>query len=440
MSDLLRLNKLFVTRQYEDDGALIIETKSKNPRAPKRCCLLHTLDKNGTKRQRYRDHPVQGQPAMLEVLRQRFKCSFCGATHYEELPDVDGDRRITARFRTYLEDQAIRLPFTQVAALNGVHETLIRRLFEERAERDLAGYQPPLPRVLGMDEIYLHKRARFVIGDVEHKTMLDMQPGRRDADLRAYFEPLPGRDRVEVVCQDMWKGYHTLTKAMFPNAVTVIDKYHVQRTANYGMEVVRRALYLGLSNRERIALKRKRAVFLARRGGDTPAVRASLAAVFAAHPAMQRAYDLKERFYDIYEAASMAEASVAMNAWMASVPPEFERPFKTSIDAINNWRPHILRYFEHRYTSGYVERLNGLIRAMNRGGTGYTFEVLRAKALLKYGAKPGVTQNLRLAHREFVAPGDADTGFLLERSIRGLPAAFGVPLSTLEADLEAGTF
>ncbi|MEN3234750.1 ISL3 family transposase [Methylobacterium ajmalii] len=428
MTDLLRLSKLYVVKQYEEDGSLIIETRSKNPRAPKRCCLLHSLDKNGTKRQRYRDHPVQGQPTMLEVLRQRFKCSFCGATHYEELPDVDADRRITARFRAYLEDQAIRLPFTQVADLNGVHETLIRRLFEERAARDLADYQPPLPRVLGMDEIYLHKRARFVIGDVENKTMLDMQPGRRDVDLRAYFEPLPGRERVEVVCQDMWKGYHTLTKAMFPNAVTVIDKYHVQRTANYGMEVVRKALYHGLSNKSRIALKRQRSVFLARWETCKPETKARLDNLFSLYPALSTAYALKERFYDIYEAESRAAAEEATTRWLASVPPEFERPFKTSIDAINNWRPHILRYFEHRYTSGYVERLNGLIRAMNRSGTGYSFEVLRAKAILKHGIMSGTTRYWR----------DPDG------SPEDYPESFwwvvGVPLSTLEADLEAGTF
>ncbi|MGE8128920.1 ISL3 family transposase [Methylobacterium sp. NPDC080182] len=432
MTDLLRLSKLFVASQYEEDGTLIIETKSKNPRSPKRCCLLHSLDKNGTKRQRFRDHPVQGQPTMLEVVRQRFKCSFCGATHYEELPDVDGDRRITVRFRTYLEDQAIRLPFTQVAALNGVHETLIRRLFEERAARDLADYKPSLPRVLGMDEIYLHKRARFVIGDVANKTMLDMQPGRRDVDLRAYFEPLSGRDRVEVVCQDMWKGYHTLTKAMFPNAVTVIDKYHVQRTANYGMEVVRKALYHNLSNKDRIALKRQRAVFLARWETCKPETRTRLDRLFGLYPALATAYDLKERFYDIYEAESRAAAEEATTRWLASVPSEFERPFKTSIDAINNWRPHILRYFEHRYTSGYVERLNGLIRAMNRSGTGYSFEVLRAKALLKHGRIIGPADrlySLRIGEEGAAEAPEIPSLWLL-----------GIELSTLEADLEAGTF
>ncbi|WP_435232651.1 ISL3 family transposase, partial [Methylobacterium sp. sgz302542] len=294
----------------------------------------------------------------IEIKRQRFKCAQCGATHYEKLTDIDADRRMTLRFREHLERQSVEHSFTTAATINGVHETLIRRLFDDYSERALKQYVPKLPRVLGMDEIYLHRKARFVIGDVENGLMIDMQPSRRDADLRAYFDGLLDRDRVEVVCQDMWKGYHTLTKAMFPRAVTVIDKYHVQRTANYGMEVVRKALYLGLSNKDRVALKRKRALFLARQGGETAAAQVALIRVFASYPAMQRAYDLKERFYDIYAAESRAEAEGATDRWLASVPSEFERPFKPSIDALRNWRPHILRYFEHRYTSGYVERLN----------------------------------------------------------------------------------
>ena len=48
MTDLLRLPNLSFVQQYEEDGSLITEAKSKNVRLPQRCCLLHDLDKNGT--------------------------------------------------------------------------------------------------------------------------------------------------------------------------------------------------------------------------------------------------------------------------------------------------------------------------------------------------------------------------------------------------------
>lgn len=432
MTDLLRLDRLTVEATRQEDGSFIITVRSKAPIFPK-CCLLCTPKKLGTKAIRFRDYTIQADPVWLEVKRQRFKCLHCDKISYEDLPDFDTDFRMTKRFRGHLGWQAIEMPFTVAAEQNGVHETLIRRLFAAEAERHLANYHPYLPRVLGMDEIYLHRKARFVIGDVENGWMIDMQPSRRDADLRAYFDGLLDRDRVEVVCQDMWTGYRSVTKAMFPRAVTVIDKYHVQRTANYGMEVVRKALYLGLSNKDRVALKRKRTLFLARGGGETAAAQDAMAKVFASHPAMQRAYDIKERFYDIYACETRAEAEGATDRWLASVPPEFERPFKTSIDALRNWRPHILRYFEHRFTSGYVERLNGLIRKMDRNGAGYSYDVLRAKALLKHGSRTlrkadgSIPFELMGPDEDDMMPGD-------------LWVWSGSDLATLEADLDAGSF
>lgn len=428
MTDLLRLKHLSFVGSYEEDGFLIVQVASPKPHVPFGCCMFFGKDRNGTKLVRFRDHAIQGQPVWLEVKRQRYRCAQCGATSYEDLPDIDTDRRLTKRFRLHLAKQAVEHSFSTAAKINGVHETLIRRVFEEYADRRLKGYQPLMPTVLGMDEIYLHGRARFVIGDVANKAMLDMQPSRRDLDLRRYFAQQIGREKVEVVCQDMWKGYHTLTKAMFPNAVTVIDKYHVQRTANYGFEIVRKKLYQDISNKERVALKRKRAVFLARWHDCKPETRATLTKLFEQYPILSTAYDLKERFYDIYEAPNRAAGEDAVSWWLASVPSDLERPFKVSIDAINNWRPHILRYFEHRYTSGYIERLNGLIRKMNVQGAGYGYEVLRKKALLKHGQIGEVARD---------PVGSDHLGKTLYRTRRML---VGVPLSTLEADLEAGTF
>lgn len=429
MTDLLRLPNLAAVDTYEEEGFLIVRAASKKPYLPFGCCLFNDKSKNGTKLVRFRDHAIQGQPVWLEIARQRYRCNKCHKISYEELPDIDTERRITLRFKKHLERQAVEHSFTTAAKINGVHETLIRRVFEEYANRKLKGYIPKLPRVLGMDEIYLHRQARFVIGDVERGLMIDMQASRREVDLRDYFLRMAGRDEVEVVCQDMWSGYRKVTTAMFPKAVTVIDKYHVQRTANYGMEVVRKALYLDLSNKDRVKLKRKKALFLARQHNSKPDTLASLERVFVQYPALRSAYELKERFYDIYEAPDRAAAEAATNKWLASVPPEFERPFKQSIDAINNWRPHILRYFEHRFTSGYIERLNGMIRTMDRNGAGYSFDVLRSKAILKHG-EFGKAQFGEWAH--------------IGRYGQGTPIMqkvwFGASLSTLEADLEAGTF
>ncbi|MBZ6417170.1 MAG: ISL3 family transposase [Sphingomonas sanguinis] len=434
MTDLLRLSRLAFVDSYDEDGTLIVQAKSIRHHEPYGCCPLFSFSKMGTKTVRYRDHAIQGQPTWLEIKRQRFRCNACGKVGYEVLPDIDTERRITKRFREHLQREAIKYPFTMAAEINGVHETLIRRIFDEHAKRVMRKYNVVLPRVLGMDEIYIMKRPRFVIGDVENSLMLDMQESRKQTNLNDYFEFIGGGDKVEVVCQDMWSTYRSVTRKQFPNAVTVIDKYHVQRTANAAVELVRKAHFIRISNQDRIRLKRKKGLLLARWDKASDKLKDDLEKLFVEFPNLRAVYEWKERFYDIYECETRAAAEKAMTEWMLNLPPEFERPFKQSRDAVKNWRPHILRYFEHRYTSAYIERLNGLIRKMNVQGAGYDFSTLRAKALLKHGRVDREVEGQKLTNR-------------LARTLPAGPRLvpiygpwryYGMPLSTLEADLEAG--
>jgi hypothetical protein len=55
--------------------------------------------------------------------------------------------------------------------------------------------------------------------------------------------------------------------------------------------------------------------------------------------------------------------------------------------ATERWGDAIFNYFTHRYTAGYTESLNGLMKLLARQGRGFSFEVIRAKALLTHGLR-----------------------------------------------------
>lgn len=97
MTDLLRLKHLSFVGSYEEDGFLIVQVASPKPHVPFGCCMFFGKTKNGSKLVRFRDHAIQGQPVWLEVKRQRYRCQQCGATTYEDLPDIDTERLLTKR-------------------------------------------------------------------------------------------------------------------------------------------------------------------------------------------------------------------------------------------------------------------------------------------------------------------------------------------------------
>lgn len=115
----------------------------------------------------------------------------------------------------------------------------------------------------------------------------------------------------------------------------------------------------------------------------------------------------------------------------SSVPKNQMSEWKPLMLTMQRWRKEIFNYFDHRYTSGIVERMNRSIADINRAGNGMDFQTLRAKAILRYGNLI-TEQRFKMFMMEFSAMDEDDDDSVLMGS--------GFAPSTLIADIEAGLF
>lgn len=397
------------------------------------CCLAPALLRNGTKTIRVRDRRIEPAPTWLLVARQRFRCKSCGATIYEDMPDVDDKHYVTRRLKEDIIKSATKRTFEDAATFHAVEETLVRRIFKAHAATALRDYSFYAPRVFGVDENRILGGDRFVCADIEAGTLLDMLPSRDTASLDPYFEQMTGVHRVEVFCQDMWRGYETIAKRHFPRALVVIDKFHVVRYANDAMDNARKAFQATLTNEERRSLKRLNRMFLARWEGLSDERQDRMAGVLAGFPFLSTAYAWKERFFDLYELDDRGAAEKAFFKWVNDMPAEVKPFFRPIVRMVKAWGGPIFNYYEARYTNGLVENLNGRINEINRRGFGYDFETLRAKALLRYG------RLVPLGHLvQFSFPFEITPERMNE--IVNTPVGRGVDLSTLNRALRDGRF
>jgi hypothetical protein len=100
------------------------------------------------------------------------------------------------------------------------------------------------------------------------------------------------------------------------------------------------------------------------------------------------AYDFKEQFCRIYELKEKRKAAHALDKWREDVQKkQMAKPFQQLLSITKNWRTEILAYFDFdgELTNGYIEGFNSVLKAENRKGMGYTFDVLRARVL--YGQR-----------------------------------------------------
>ncbi|WP_416676821.1 transposase [Egbenema bharatensis] len=72
------------------------------------------------------------------------------------------------------------------------------------------------------------------MGDIEAGKLIEVIDSHQQEDIIEVLEqqPLEVREQVEEVSVDMWGGFPKVVKKVFPNAVVVIDSFHVIKVVN----------------------------------------------------------------------------------------------------------------------------------------------------------------------------------------------------------------
>lgn len=337
--------------------------------------------KHGKRTMRIVDLPVHGKQSTIIVGRQRWRCKNCKSTVQETLPYVHASRNMTERVLSYIELQALAHTFAHVARDVGVSESTVSNIFQDFATRLEEHRRMETPRVLGIDEVYIGKKSRAVFTDVEGRIPIDMLPTRKKTEVKKWLSELDTH-RVKVVIMDMWKPYKDAVKEVIPDAVIVVDKFHVVRMANDALNKVRRSMKQTLPASQRRQLKRDRYILLRRRSDLDEQDEFLLQTWIENFEQLGYAYASKEMFCDIWESETVAEAKRKYAHWLEWMEDKgLKKWFADLVRAMRNWHDEIFAHFEHRYTNAYTEAMNGILKIINRNGRGYSFKALRAKVI-----------------------------------------------------------
>lgn len=370
------------------EKTIVVESTLDRPSCPSCTAYGKWIHRHGGTEQEFRDSPHLGLPVVLRMRRSRFICKVCKCTWMEQFPSLDGERFMTLRLRQYIVKHCLNDTNYGVADAVGLDESTVRAVFKDFVDTMARHDHRDMPRVLGIDEIHL-KDVLCVLTDLEGKKVFDLLPSRTKDYLDPYFGALPGKDRVKVVVADMWRAYHDLASTHFPGCPVVVDKFHVVRFAQKGLDEIRKRTGRGLSHDQKIRLKDERFLLLTREKSLTDEEWERVRPWLAQFPDLRAAYETKERLSSLYEGQDRAEADRLLGDCLRKIPSHLDKDFEALFSIVKNWRPQILAYFENRFTNGFTEGVNAAIRQIDRQGRGYSFEVLRARLLYKEETKKG---------------------------------------------------
>ena len=381
--NILHLPEYQVLGCKSTDDEMHFQVDAPDPIACEECGVQGEFVRFGKRDVPYRDLPIHGKRVTLWVVRRRYTCRACKTTFRPQLPEMVDGFRMTLRLHEYVEKESFNHPYTFVAAQTGLDEKTVRDIFNARAEFLGRWHRFETPRILGIDELYLNKRYRCILTNIEERTLLDLLATRRQDVVTNYLMKLKDRQKVEIVSMDMWNPYRAAVKAVLPQARIVVDKFHVVRMANDALERVRKGLRKELKPSQSRTLKGDRKILLKRAHEVSDRERLIMETWTGAFPQLLAAYEHKERFYGIWDATTRLQAEAALDEWIATIPKGQKEVWSDLVRAVGNWREETMTYFETDMpvTNAYTESINRLAKDKNREGRGYSFEVMRARML-----------------------------------------------------------
>ena len=383
MIDILQLEGVQPIDYRNEDGCIMITVQPSGEHLETCPECGGRLYKHGQRINHFADTPLQMQAVKIEVVRTRYRCSGCKSMITPQLSFLDEKRRATHRLIQQVRKRCLDRTFTQLAEDTGVVVNTIKNItldFVEELERDI---KFETPTIMGIDELKLMGTYRCVITNLAMNSLYDMLPERTQDTLIPYFAKLPDAEKVEWICSDMWRPFKKSFRLHLPNAKLVIDKFHVVRMASEALDTERKTLQSSLDRDARLNMKKHlRWILLRRPNSLTEDQQRILGNLEKWHPEFKEAYDLKEQFYNIYEATTKDDAIQRFHEWESSIP-KYLKSFRDVAKTVNNNFEDIFTYWDApiRITNAYTEGHNGITRVANRMGRGYTFEVLRAKML-----------------------------------------------------------
>ncbi len=391
ISGRLHLSGVRVTRVLVDTVERL-EVEVESAREWSRCphCGFRCHKVWDRRAKRIRDLEVSGRRTTLVWRRRRFECGNCGERHLEDHAQFQGG--LSRRFARRLVRDARVMSIRAVSRHHGVGWHRIMGLVRAHSERVAQRRRAGPTRVLLVDETSIRRRHRYVtvVACGDSGEVLAMIPGRTKASLTRLFRD-QGADwcrRVEIVVSDGSRSYQAAIAQYLPDALHVLDRFHVARWFTEGLTLVRREIQRRPPDQRPPTYEpdvfRARFTLLRRAGNLSDAHQAHLDRLFDAHPRLRTAWAALQELYRIYEADDLDAANEAPGRFADLYATGQIPEYREVVDTIIAWGEEILAYHPSRRASnGPLEGINNVLQVLRRVAHGFTnYDNYAARGLL----------------------------------------------------------
>jgi transposase len=323
--------------------------------------------------------PLWMIPVVLIYTMRRVNCVDCGVK-VEQVPWAQGKSQLTTDYKWFLATWARRMSWKEVAecfhvSWDHVYRSVKHAVWWGLSHRSLEGIES-----IGIDEVQWkrgHKYQTLVYQiDQGCKRLIWIGPERTAKTLLRFFRML-GKERtsqLQFICSDMWQAYLKVIAKKAPQAIHILDRFHVMQKMSKAIDKVRaaEAKQLKADGYEEV-LKGGRWLLLKRPENLSEKQAVKLSELLEYNLKSIRSYLMKEDFQQFWTYAYPAWAGKFLDQWCTRAMRSKIEPMKAMARTLRSKRELLLNWFraDGQLSSGVVEGFNNKVKLVTRKSYGF---------------------------------------------------------------------
>ena len=382
INDLIQLQDVTVSNYHiSEDNVLVLSlcpTKSKQP-----CPCCHTQAFVICKGSRQKLRQVRhlrcfNRETILLIPMKRLFCKQCEVSFTYQYAFLTGKTRYTNDYKRELSKPLVGTTVKQLTDTFKVPYSTGERFIKQHLahiipsiqRKVIAAAQGSTRLILGIDDFAIRKGHTYNTGfhDLRNGNLLTLVMGRTYQTLiqnQGLMKQLKELKPYAVV-MDLARSYHKFVAEVFPDAIRIADRFHVNRYLTDALQAVRRRISLSLTPESRKYLKRNKNLIGKRYDSLSEKEERKLGKLLSYSKELTEVYAIKESLINWYELSNETNSYRRLIQWIdrakaLNIPELTEalKPFK-------NWTEEISNYHKCRYTNGAVEGRNNKIKTLIR--------------------------------------------------------------------------
>ena len=317
----------------------------------------------------------QEKQIYLKVQRNRLICLRCKKVFSEYLPGIDLRFRKTNNFVKQSLKYLSKNSFNEVANVNACsYSSLKKQLYSHVNPYRLL--DEAIKSLNELKEVYLGfdgqsfrgQEMVLTITELKTKKVITVLPSEHKRDLIKFLEYLPLDLRLQVkgISVDMTNKNKYVLEQYFPNALIVIDHFHVVSCAIRAVQNLRRTIQSVVGRQIDIKKLLDKSSYKLSSSEKNTLIR-----YFMEYPEIKEAYLLKERVVNLYKIRNPRKAEHKFRQIIFDLSNSKEDDLKELGRTLKRWDKKILNYFQCRITNAFTEGIHTKCKLIKRKSYGF---------------------------------------------------------------------